>query len=114
MIWLHTLRDSHSTQLQVPIGRFSGQLLRIHFQLGVNGLYIMVHKNNTSFTTNSFYPEVHANFTAPIHRKSWQGFRFEILKTILFLSTWLTKRPVNILFGYVLCKVLSFTAAGLV
>ena len=27
MIWLHTLGDSHSTQLQGPIGRFSGELL---------------------------------------------------------------------------------------
>ena len=26
MIWQHTLGDSHSTQLQGPIGRFSGEL----------------------------------------------------------------------------------------
>ena len=37
MIWLHTLGDSHSTQLQGPIGRFSGEFiqLKIYFQPGV-------------------------------------------------------------------------------
>ena len=29
MIWLHTLGDSHSTQLQGPIGHFSGELLQL-------------------------------------------------------------------------------------
>ena len=37
LIWLHTLGDSHSTQFQGPIERFSGQFiwLKICFQLGV-------------------------------------------------------------------------------
>ena len=37
LIWLHTLGDSHNTQLQGPTNRFSGQFiyLRICFQLGV-------------------------------------------------------------------------------
>ena len=37
VIWLHTLGDSHNTQLQGPTNRFSGQFiyLRICFQLGV-------------------------------------------------------------------------------
>ena len=37
MIWLHTLGDSHSTQLQGPIGRFSGEFIyfKICFQPGV-------------------------------------------------------------------------------
>ena len=39
MIWLHMLGDSHSTQLQGPIGRFSGEFiqLKICFQHGVTG-----------------------------------------------------------------------------
>ena len=43
MIWLHTLRDSHSTQLYGPIGRFSGEFiqLKICFQPGVHPLLLL-------------------------------------------------------------------------
>ena len=39
MIWLSTVWDSHSTQLQGPTGRFDGQFikLKICFQPGVSG-----------------------------------------------------------------------------
>ena len=39
MIWLSTVWDSHSTQLQGPTGRFDGQFikLKICFQPGVKG-----------------------------------------------------------------------------
>ena len=39
LIWLSTVKDSHSTLLQGPIGRFHGQFikLKICFQPGVMG-----------------------------------------------------------------------------
>ena len=49
MIWLHTLGDSHSTQLQGPNDPFSGEfiLLRICFQHGV--LYDYCHTENYKY-----------------------------------------------------------------
>ena len=48
MIWLSTVWDSHSTQLQGPTGRFDGQFikLKICFQPGVSSFDLLKCETN--------------------------------------------------------------------